>query len=646
MASLVTVTVRVRDATREGLRSVRNSINSVNRGILRSFADTFSDGIGQALARGFRAAATNPYVGAALVTLMAVIALQLGAALAGALTLAFGGAFIAMGVMAAKNSKKVKDAFSRELKSLKKEFADAGKPLEPVLVRAAKAMGRLGRSFAPAFKKAMADAVPFLDRFLERMERGLKDFGKTAFKPMMDAFNDLIDSMDWEGFFSDLGDSFAHLGKAVSNNKMATAGVMDALLGLLPKAIALVADMTEAWGRIQPFFSENWKTIKILLTPAVKLLGVAFRTLGDLMHALAGPLSLVNRIMKTFYDEAIQPTADFIARVFGPTWDGMIDGFYEGWKVLEVNLVPVLKDLWEIVKNTGTDIVNVLLPGFFDLDDKAGKAGRTLKEWIIDKMTDLSNWLAEHREDIAEWAQKIGDGAVAAARWIKNDLIPALVSAFNWVKKNWRLILTVTGISLMFTLISYLITAYGWITRNWSLILRVTGIQSIINIIHNLIVAWGWLRRNWRQVLRFSFPSASGILRSLSSMWNFVSRHWSRSINFNFTVSGALGTIRNMLGMAHGGIAGKIGQAATGGVRSNMTMVGENGPELVDLAPGSHVRSNPDTRRIMGASGGGQRVILEINSSGSPVDEFLATILQRVVKVRGGNVQLAIMGRE
>ena len=43
---------------------------------------------------------------------------------------------------------------------------------------------------------------------------------------------------------------------------------------------------------------------------------------------------------------------------------------------------------------------------------------------------------------------------------------------------------------------------------------------------------------------------------------------------------------------ATGGI---VGTAATGGIKSNTVLVGEYGPELVNLAPGSSVMSNPDT---------------------------------------------------
>lgn len=91
---------------------------------------------------------------------------------------------------------------------------------------------------------------------------------------------------------------------------------------------------------------------------------------------------------------------------------------------------------------------------------------------------------------------------------------------------------------------------------------------------------------------------------------------------------------------AHGGIIG----AAGGGPRSRMTLVGEQGPELVDLAPGSRVRSNPDSKRIADgmAGGGGGTTVLEIRSSGSRIDDLILEILRRAVRVKGGNVQLVV----
>lgn len=111
----------------------------------------------------------------------------------------------------------------------------------------------------------------------------------------------------------------------------------------------------------------------------------------------------------------------------------------------------------------------------------------------------------------------------------------------------------------------------------------------------------------------------------------------------------------------HGGKAsgGIVGAAASGGLRSSLTWVGEQGPELLDLPAGARVWSNPDSRRKLAAGqapwssmltsprrapaaaaagGGGQQqvVVLEIRAGDSSrYSEFLVAELRKAVKVRG-----------
>lgn len=49
----------------------------------------------------------------------------------------------------------------------------------------------------------------------------------------------------------------------------------------------------------------------------------------------------------------------------------------------------------------------------------------------------------------------------------------------------------------------------------------------------------------------------------------------------------------------------QIPYAASGGIRGGLTLVGENGAELIDLPAGSRVNSNEDSRRMMNSMGGG-----------------------------------------
>lgn len=84
---------------------------------------------------------------------------------------------------------------------------------------------------------------------------------------------------------------------------------------------------------------------------------------------------------------------------------------------------------------------------------------------------------------------------------------------------------------------------------------------------------------------------------------------------------------------ATGGIIG----AATGGVRSNMTLVGEHGPELVDLAPGSRVLSNSDTRRTLSAQGMGAGVFqINLVVDGRVLATTLFDPTREIIRDKGG----------
>lgn len=635
----VTVSVHVRNATATGLRSVRNSINNLNRGLLMGLAGAMSDGIGQGLANGLRQAANNPYVASAILTLAAALVMQVGAALAAALTLAFGGAFIALGVMAAKGAKEVQRNWAAELKDLKSRFKEAAEPLIPVLHRAAHVMGDLGRKFAPEFKKAMQEAAPFLDRFLDEMARGIEKFGQNAFDPMMDSFNKLLEAIDWEGFFEDLGKAFGNLGATVSRHTSEVAGAFEGLLSILPRLINLVALLTEGWARVKPWFDLITGIVVTALTPAFEILKTVMMVVFQLQSALIGPLSLLHRIMKAFYEEAMVPIGDFISTILAPIWNGLVEGFKEGWRVLEKDLVPVLRDLWDQLKGIVRETL-ALVPGFEGLADKSQTAGQVLKEWVIDKLTALGEWIREHREELLQVGEWIAKG-IAAAIAAFAALFVAFVTLVGWIDRAWELFLYVTGIDAVIRLIDKARELWNWVARNWRIDLLTLGpnLQALINKVREL---WGWVSRNWKIDVFMFAPGATGVISAVSTLWSWVNRSWSRNVNFHFSVSGAIDTIRRFSGFAHGGV---VGRAATGGARSNMTLVGEQGPELVNLAPGSHVRSNPDSRRIMGQGGGGGGSTLVLKSSGRRVDDLLIEVLREAIHQRGGDPVTVLGGR-
>lgn len=92
-------------------------------------------------------------------------------------------------------------------------------------------------------------------------------------------------------------------------------------------------------------------------------------------------------------------------------------------------------------------------------------------------------------------------------------------------------------------------------------------------------------------------------------------------------------------GYASGGI---VGGAATGGPRGGMFWVGEHGPELAQLAPGSQVHSNPDSMRMASQGGGTPQINITIAPGGgiTELERALLQWLRRTIRVTGGgNVQ-------
>ena len=89
--------------------------------------------------------------------------------------------------------------------------------------------------------------------------------------------------------------------------------------------------------------------------------------------------------------------------------------------------------------------------------------------------------------------------------------------------------------------------------------------------------------------------------------------------------------------------AGGISGAASGGIRSNLTWVGEHGPELVQLPAGSSVKSNPDSMRMAGQGGGGAGAMLvQLVLDGRVLAEQMVDPQRDLVNRRfGGSVQAA-----
>lgn len=85
---------------------------------------------------------------------------------------------------------------------------------------------------------------------------------------------------------------------------------------------------------------------------------------------------------------------------------------------------------------------------------------------------------------------------------------------------------------------------------------------------------------------------------------------------------------------------------ASGGPAGGTTLVGENGPEIVNLPSGSFVSDASSSRRQMQNSGGssGSPIYLTLQLDGKAVAEVMIDPMKKIIRNRGGDVQ-AVLGK-
>lgn len=246
--------------------------------------------------------------------------------------------------------------------------------------------------------------------------------------------------------------------------------------------------------------------------------------------------------------------------------------------------------------------------------------------WFHDAVVAVWSWIKDHWKLVLGFLTgPIGAAVVIiASHWGK--IKSGLSSVVNWIKSNWRSVVSV--------LTSPISAAVSFITTHWGKIK--SGAQSAVSAIRS---AWSTVRGILTSPFTSAWGTISGIISRISS---FISSLPGRVAG---AVSSAAGKLTSALNpsnwFAHGGT---VGAAETGGNRSGMVMVGEAGPELVRLPTGSHVMSNPDTRRALGAGGGGGVTALQIEwVGGAGGDDFIAW-LRKNIRIKGGNVQ-SVLGQ-
>ena len=374
---------------------------------------------------------------------------------------------------------------------------------------------------------------------------------------------------------------------------------------------AFLAAKSEAvkkqWGKTAAAIKKDFAGVGEAMEPAVLH---AMKVLEDLSDQFAPHL-------KKALEEAdphVQKFTDSLAEAFRKFGKAGFDPMMEAFNVLLDSLGPELETFFEHLGESFAFLAESVKKN----SDETALAIRLVLEiitgliYIIGGLVQVWGFLVRQVELFTE----------------------SLQNAWAWVSRNWNQNSTWTWRGIE-TLVGWVKTLWNWVNRNCN---RVSDWKwrGLMELVGWIKTAWHWINRNWNRISAWKIKGIDWVIGKIRDAWGWVNRNWNRVISFSIAPISIPGSVRKLLGLAHGGVRG-YSAAATGGARSNMTLVGEQGPELVNLAPGSHVRSNPDSRRIMHQStvGGASQIV--IKSSGRRADDLLLEILRDAIHQRGGN---------
>lgn len=163
----------------------------------------------------------------------------------------------------------------------------------------------------------------------------------------------------------------------------------------------------------------------------------------------------------------------------------------------------------------------------------------------------------------------------------------------------------------------------------------VTGNFREVRPVLEQMVRDGLLSRNAFRALARAARDAERQLEDLDgTRARTYQEHTVTLTTVNQQITQSFGPNAPQAGRAHGGI---VGQAAGGGPRSNMVLVGEQGPEIVHLPPGSDVETAGATQAMLAGAGAG---VVEVRfiSDGNTSDRagsFIKYVVENALRVDG-----------
>lgn len=439
------------------------------------------------------------------------------------------------------------------------------------------------------------------------------------------------------------------IGAALSGLLVAAFGL--AFVGLAGWSASTSKQVQAQWKSTATSLRENFKTIG---EPMIPVLTRAIKMLEGMGDKIAP-------IFRQAMEEAVPATNGFIDKLFEGVkrmGKAMFDPIMDAWNVFAPIFGDVLADSMEMFGESFADMANLVKNNSVEIE----YALRAVF-WIIDKLIDTVTFFGKM------WVLAlggVGDAIGGLMQFAINPLVHGALEAFGLILAGadnafgW-----IPGIGddlgrareafyrfkddTVASLDAMAQKAYGW-DEAMSKANRKRVLEADISKLQTKLgQARADLKKTSNQKARAKVEAnindLEAKLRRARGQLNNLNGQVARTYVYTtYTdIHTSLKTRKRRHGLRTGGV---VGAAASGGVRNNQTLVGEDGPEIVDLPFGSRVRSNPDTRRQLrmpGSAGGGD-MTLTLKSGPTDLDRLLLHILRRAIRAEGGDVQV-VLGR-
>lgn len=334
---------------------------------------------------------------------------------------------------------------------------------------------------------------------------------------------------------------------------------------------------------------------------------------------------------------------------FGKPFRGPVATFLEKVSALADRLAPKLQRIGEIM----APVVDKLGDGFIGLIEKAMPGILKAAEASVPLFETLAKHLPTIGEALGKFFSKISDQGDDANLFFDDlltlieKLLPLIGSFIGTLTSLYDKVSTVAhGINEAFTNTGEVLARMVRFAKRSFLQFQLAALDTFGVILVGAARALSWI------------PGIGPKLKAAEKKFNEfrkdindeLAKIRDRNVKIRFSVFGvesvnaAIDIGNKLANQAHGGI---VGSAASGGMRSGLTLVGEHGPELAQIQPGGRVYSNPDTQRMLAGAGGGrgaQEVEARWAATGNEFLDALATSIRIIVKQSGNSVDNAFVG--